>query len=90
MELQVENWLIFGIPAIALIIAIVELAKHYGMDSRWAPLLSIGMGILFAIIGQLAQMYPIVEMWYSRIILGIVGGLMASGIYSGQKALRGK
>ena len=85
-----QEWLIFGVPAVALIVVLVELAKRYGLDSRYAPLASIAFGVLFAVLGRLAEIHPGVAEWYEVVVIGLLAGLTASGLYSGQKALRGR
>lgn len=83
-----QELVLFGVPAAVLIIVLVDLAKGYGLDSRWAPLAAIGLGILFAALGQLATQYPGFALWYEIVIVGLVTGLTAAGLYSGQKAVR--
>lgn len=80
--------IVFGIPGVGLIIVLVELAKHYGLATRWAPLVAIGAGVLLAVLGHLAEIYPTLAEWYQVVVIGLVAGLTAAGLYSGQKALR--
>lgn len=61
------------IPAIA---AIVQAAKLAGIPSKFAPLLSIALGVVLA-----AVLLSDVEM-VARIGTGLVLGLSASGLYS--------
>lgn len=85
-----QELIVFGVPAVGLIIVLVELIKRYGMDPRWAPLVAVGVGILFAVLAKVAAMYPGFAAWYEVVIVGVVAGLTAAGLYSGQKAMRGK
>lgn len=66
---------------IAAIIGITEAAKRSGMSSKWAPLVSLALGIgaSFAFIT-----HPDVP---SAILEGIILGLTAAGLYSGTKAV---
>ena len=58
-----------------MVVALVEVSKRAGVSSRYAPLMSIFLGVLgvWAYTGQTE--------WLS----GIVLGLSAAGLYSGVK-----
>lgn len=65
---------------VAAIIGLTEAAKRSGMSSKWAPVVSIvlGLGASFAFNeGELPQL----------VIEGIILGLTASGLWSGTKAV---
>lgn len=85
-----QDLVIFGVPAVALIVVIVELAKRYGMDARWAPLVAMAIGVAFAVLAKLSALYPTFAEWYEMVVIGLLAGLTAAGLYSGQKALRGR
>lgn len=82
--------IVFGAPAVGLIIVLVELAKHYGLNTRCAPLVAIGAGVVFSLLGKVASMHALFAEWYEVIVIGVVAGLIAAGLYSGQKAIRGQ
>lgn len=84
------DFLVFGVSAVALVVALVQLLKALGLDGRWAPLAAIGLGLLFSGGNALAQLLPWFAQAWQVAIMGLVVGLAASGIYSGSKALRGK
>lgn len=84
------DFVVYGIPAAALIAVIVEVCKQYGLDSRWAILAAIGTGVLLSVLNYVAQIVPGFDAWYQVVLAGIVAGLTAAGLYSGQKALRDK
>ena len=74
----------YGISVIPIIVGIVQLAKKFGFPTRFAPLLSLLLGFAAAFIyiapGQLKE----------AILIGLVMGLSAVGLYSGSKnTLRG-
>jgi hypothetical protein len=73
----------FAIDAasVAVVIGIVEALKPLGLSSRYAPLVSIGLGVVSGI--ALRQDQDILSAVYS----GILVGLSASGLYSGTKAV---
>lgn len=83
--------LIGGVPLVALIIALVELAKQtVGLDSQYAPVTAVMLGILMAIGIQVSTLFPEFGTWYQVVVLGMVAGLLACGIYSGTKATMGR
>ena len=73
--------IIEGVSAIAIIIALVEIAKRLGMRPRYAPLLSLALGIL----ASFGYNYYAETTWYTALITGLVLGLSAIGAYSGIK-----
>lgn len=67
--------------AIPIVVGLVEVVKKIGMDSKFAPVLSIlfGVGAMF-----LASSMPDQAMtWQAWTLQGIITGLSASGLYSG-------
>jgi hypothetical protein len=64
---------------VPLVTGLVEILKATGLNSKYAPISSLGLGILLT---------TVLTNDVSAIILGgIVVGLMASGFYSGAKAV---
>lgn len=69
--------------AVPIIVAVVQLFKMVGNGSfmqRFAPFISIGVGILIACLTGWDEM-PIHE----NLLAGILYGLSASGLYAGTK-----
>lgn len=64
---------------VPIIMAIVTALKTSGMDSKWSPLTSIGLGILILVTVSDSDIMM-------RVFEGLVAGLTASGLYSGTKA----
>lgn len=64
---------------VPIVIALTSLVKLY-LDSKFAPLVSLGLGIVISFI------FPAATLGLT-ILSGIVIGLTASGLYSGTKAL---
>jgi hypothetical protein len=71
-----------GALAIPLIIAIVQALKMVGLKTKFAPLVSLAVGILLAFIMDHGASLTIGE----SVLHGILYGLGASGLYSGTKA----
>lgn len=71
-----------AIAVVPIVVALTSLAKMY-IDSRWAPLISLALGIASAFV------VPSVAFFGSPLLGGIVIGLAASGLYSGAKTVAG-
>lgn len=68
---------------IAVVLGITEAAKRAGMDSKWAPFLSIALGVAYTVAFGEKDLA-------TNIMGGIMVGLSASGLYSGtMKQIRG-
>lgn len=73
------DYSVYGIAIIPLIIALVELGKRLGVPSKLLPVASLFLGVL----GGLYFIVP--DDPKQGIIVGIMMGLSASGLYSGSK-----
>lgn len=66
------------LAASPIILGVVSMVKGLGVPSKWAPLISIALGIgAAALLGGTP---------FVIVMSGIVVGLTASGLYSGAKA----
>ena len=72
---------IYDVVLIPLIIGMVELLKMYGMKKRLLP----PIALVFGIVGGIFYVYP--EDIKAGILVGVMMGLSASGLYSGGKAV---
>lgn len=72
---------IYDVVLIPLIIGMVELLKMYGMKKRFLP----PIALVFGIVGGIFYVYP--EDIKAGILVGVMMGLSASGLYSGGKAV---
>jgi len=79
--------IVFGVPGAVIIVALVELAKRYGLNARWAVLLAVVLGIVLAVVVQLAEVNPQVALWAQVVLGGVLVGLASSGLYSGGRAV---
>lgn len=83
-----DNFVLYGIAVAPLIVALVELAKRStGVCARHAPLLALALGVGFAVAAKLDR--PEFGTWLEVVILGLMAGLSASGMYSGVRYYRG-
>lgn len=67
------------LAAIPIVIGVVSLIKSFGMDSKWAGLLSLVMGLFLSFLAGGSNMLDVV-------LQGLVVGLSASGLYSSTKS----
>jgi hypothetical protein len=76
----------WGVPAVVLIIALVQLAKQMGFPSKYAGLLAAVMGIA----GGAADAIWGSSRLISDIMTGLVAGLSAAGLWSTVKNSAGE
>lgn len=77
------NPVIYDVALIPATMGLVDVAKRAGLPSKYAPILSLGIGVALGIATSLDNLQK-------GIITGIAIGLSASGLYSGTKALTKK
>jgi hypothetical protein len=65
-----------------LILGIVEFLKRLGLAGNKLMLVSMAVGVLFATVYKLHELYPPAEPYLEVAFFGIAAGLCASGIYS--------
>ena len=75
--MEISTQFIILVP---IVVGFVQVLKVSGVPSRWAPLLSVVLGVLGAtvLIGGALR---------ADILQGLMVGLTASGVFSGVKAL---
>lgn len=72
---------------VPIIVGVVEVIKRaVGMESRYAPVVAIGLGLVAGGIAHAAHLVPAIAEALPLYLGGLVAGLMACGIYSGVKA----
>ena len=75
--MDVSNYLLYGVPAITIVMALVKVARETGLPSKYAPITSIGFGVLSGIGIALQNGSSIV----AGAVVGVMIGVSASGIY---------
>lgn len=70
-----------GASAIAVVLGLVEVAKRLGLREKYCPLLSLFFGLLIS----LGYYFYNQNTWYEAVIIGLIVGLSAVGLYSGAK-----
>lgn len=71
---------IYNVAIIPLILALIELFKRGGLPAKYSPFIGVVFGLLFGIFYLAADIKE-------GIIVGLMLGLSASGLYSGVKNL---
>lgn len=69
---------IYNVAIVPLILGIVELFKKGGLPPKYSPFIAVVFGLLFGI-------FYISDVVKEGIIIGLMLGLSASGLYSGTK-----
>ncbi|WP_338451841.1 hypothetical protein R4Z09_08220 [Niallia oryzisoli] len=69
-----------NLVVIPLIIGMVEIIKKAGLPVRFAPIVAVAIGLFFGIF--------YLDTLKEGIIVGLMVGLSASGLYSGSKNIR--
>lgn len=79
-----EDFLVGGASAAAIIMILVQLAKSKGLSSDNAPILAIMLGIAFGILSELEQpeVGPPIARWTVAVIKGFMVGATSSGLYA--------
>ncbi len=69
-----DNILIYGFPAAAIVVGLVQLAKIY-IEDRWIPLVAVLVGIAVSSLAAWNYWTP------EAVVKGIVLGLVAAGLW---------
>lgn len=78
------EYLIYGIPAVALVMGLVKVFREVGLPSKFAPLTSLVIGVILGIIISLESG----QSYLAGVVIGIMLGLSSCGLYDvGKKAV---
>lgn len=80
-----DDFLIGGASAVMLIVLVLQLGKTYGLNSRMIPLLAAVLGVGFSVLAAFAGIYPDIQWWVEKVVLGLLVGLSAIGFHSATK-----
>lgn len=70
----------FDVALVPATMGITEVIKSVGLPSKYAPVVSLGVGIILGVVTSPGEALR-------GVLTGIAIGLSASGLYSGTKAL---
>jgi len=80
--MSLPEFAVQGIPLIAVILLLVEEVKAWGVSGNILRVVSMLIGVAFAIAYQLALKLPVTAMeWLVLIVVGLLYGIAASGGY---------
>ncbi len=87
-----ETFAILGISGAVLVALFVEAAKRLFPKMAESPRamigLALGIGLLLSVLVHLAQIVPGLDDWLRVVMMGLLAGLSAMGLYDAQKAGR--
>jgi hypothetical protein len=74
---------------VPVIVGLVEVAKRAGLPSAWAPVVAVGLGLLWSVTETLVGPGPRPEAVWHAVVRGLALGLSAAGLYDvGKQALK--
>lgn len=76
---DIQQLLTWSIVVVPIVVGLTEVVKRLGLPSKFSPLVSIGFGLVIALLMQGVSTLTV--------LAGIIYGLSAAGLYSGTKAL---
>lgn len=82
---------ISGLGAAGVIVGLVTAIKPLVKNHAWLPIISIILGILINILVSMATIDLLnapVAKWVASVLVGILVGLSASGLYSGGQEIK--
>jgi xanthosine utilization system XapX-like protein len=80
--MDLGNFTLNPVTLALLILGIVEFIKKFGVTGNKLTLISMGVGIVFAVIYKFRDIYPPTEPYIEIAFFGLAAGLCASGIYN--------
>jgi len=82
MELDLTNFLVNPVTLALIILGVIEFVKKFGVSGNKLMLISMAVGISFALIYKVRDLYLPAQQYIDIAFFGIAAGLGASGIYS--------
>ena len=76
------NFIVNPVTLMALVFGLIEFIKQLGIEGNKLRWISMGLGVLLAIVYQLRSVYPVAQLWIDIFFFGLAVGLAASGIFS--------
>lgn len=79
---ELITYLLTPVAQVAIIIGLAEIIKRLGLETRWIPLIDLGLGIISGLgVYHIIMKFSIPE----SMLVGIALGLSACGLFSGVK-----
>ncbi len=80
--MDLGNFTLNPLTLALLILGIVEFIKKFGVTGNKLMLISMSVGVVFAVVYKLATLFPTYQVWIELAFFGLAAGLCASGIYN--------
>lgn len=85
--MDISQILTFGVPAIFIVIGLVEASKKLGASGNLCIILAIVYGVVLLLLQQAADTFPLLAPWVKTVVMGLIVGLSASGLFDVAKNL---
>jgi hypothetical protein len=79
-----------GAGSVPVILVMVQLFKNFVEDARWYAVVSILLGVIINVGIALVMLVYTPENLLNALLIGVMAGASASGLYSGGKELTAK
>lgn len=79
---------LLGLGGLPAILALTQMWKGIITDTRWYPLISVAMGLVVNILAAIALSQTTGRDMAAAMLMGIMAGLAAAGLYSAGATLR--
>ena len=80
--MNVGEYVVFGVPMVAVILGLVELAKGFGFTGKVLTGISFGIGAVLGIFYQFSVKVPATAAdWFGAVLFGLALGLTACKLY---------
>jgi len=76
------DFVVNPVTLMIIIFGLIEFIKQLGVEGNKLRWISMGTGILLAVVYQLRSVYVAAQVWIDIFFFGIAVGLAASGIFS--------
>lgn len=80
-----ENLVVFGVSAVALVVGLVQFAKKLGLKDNGALILAMVLGPALMVGYEFVKQFPSISPWVQAVITGLVVSLSASGLWDTAK-----
>jgi len=80
--MDLGNFTLNPVTLALLILGIVEFIKKFGVQGNKLMLISMAVGIVFAVIYQVSELIQPAQVYIQVAFFGLAAGLCASGIYN--------
>lgn len=82
--MDISQYLIYGVPAVALVMGLVKVFREVGLPSKFAPIVSVFIGVILG----LTMAIETGQSYIAGVVIGIMVGLSSCGMYDiGKKTL---